>query len=51
MGALRPVYVEMFILRNSIEETILNRRAEWVQHAPAADETDYYLHSQRVLYY
>lgn len=29
MGALRPVHVEVFILRDSVEDAILKRRAVW----------------------
>ena len=36
MGALRPVYVELFVLRGSVEESILARRAEWTSQAASS---------------
>ncbi|OEH77428.1 swi2 snf2-containing protein [Cyclospora cayetanensis] len=40
MGALRPVYVELFVLRDSVEESILARRAEWSSQDFASDDAD-----------
>lgn len=40
MGALRPVHVELFVLRDSVEESILARRADWSIQESLQEETE-----------